>query len=185
MARRRSAQSGGGVLAAIASLSVLVGIGFSVGIVAGILWEEPRLVLAHWTGRTTEIAWTRGAEPGSPELAAGEAAVALPAETPAAGPAAEPAAAPAAEPPPVAAAPPGRLAVQVGAFGDSAGADRLAARLRGKGYRVYVTPGAQQKATRWRVRVGPLPDREEAERVAARLKREEQLPTWVLDEDGG
>jgi cell division septation protein DedD len=178
MARRRSAQSRGSVLGALASLLVLMGIGFSVGIVAGILWEEPRLVLAHLTGHTTEIAWARGTGVAAPpQLAAGEAAAVPPAK--------EQPAEPAAELPPVAAAPPGRLAVQVGAFGDSAGAERLAARLRSKGYLVYVTPGVQQEAPRWRVRVGPFPDREKAERVAARLKHEEQLPTWVLDEDGG
>jgi len=33
---------------------------------------------------------------------------------------------------------------------------------------------------RWRVRVGPVDSRPDAERLAGRLKREEQLPTWVL-----
>jgi hypothetical protein len=77
-----------------------------------------------------------------------------------------------------------RLAVQVGAFADSAAAERLAESLRGKGFSVYVSPGTGAGEARWRVRVGPLTSRGEAERTAARLKKDEKLPTWVLDEDG-
>jgi DedD protein len=89
------------------------------------------------------------------------------------------------EPPPVAAAPPGRVAIQVGAFADNKAAERLATSLRGRGYSAYVTPGARSGTSRWRVRVGPLPDRAAADKMAAKLKRDEKLPTWVLDEDGG
>ena len=38
-------------------------------------------------------------------------------------------------------------------------------------------------SARWRVRVGPWPTRDAGERAADRLKREERLPTWVLEED--
>lgn len=175
MARRREVRRSSSWFATLGSLVLLVAVGFGVGVVAGILWEAPRLVIAHLTGGTTEIRWnadaqgrTLASDPPAPEAAApsreGEPAVELPA---------------------VAAAPPGRAAIQVGAFADSAAAEKLADRLRGDGYPAYVTPGARSDAPRWRVRVGPLADRAEAERVAARLKSEEKLPTWVLDEDGG
>lgn len=175
MARRRYGRSPGGWLATIAALALLVAVGFGIGVVAGILWEAPRLVIAHLTGGTTEIAWTADSKGRTvaPVLAAPETAA----------PSRE--GEPAVELPAVAAAPPGRVAIQVGAFADSAAAEKLAERLRGRGYSVYVTPGARSDAPRWRVRVGPLADRKEAERVAARLKSEEKLPTWVLDEDGG
>jgi hypothetical protein len=175
MARRREERSSSSWLATAGSLVLLVAVGFGVGVVAGILWEEPRLVLTHLTGGTTEITWTADSQgrvvapvQPEPEVAAlsqeGGPAVELPA---------------------VAAAPPGRVAIQVGAFAENAAAEKLADRLRSRGYSVYVTPGARSDAPRWRVRVGPLADRKEAERVAVRLKTEERLPTWVLDEDGG
>jgi hypothetical protein len=175
MARRRGGRGASGWLATVGALVVLVAVGFGIGVVAGILWEAPRLVIAHLTGGTTEIRWTADSQ---------GRAVATEESAPEAGaPSREEA--PAVELPAVAAAPPGRAAIQVGAFADSAAAETLADRLRGRGYPVYVTPGARSDAPRWRVRVGPLADRAEAERVASRLKSEEKLPTWVLDEDGG
>lgn len=185
MSRRRTKASSGSWIATLGTLAALVLIGFTAGVIGGILWEEPGLVLAHLTGGTTEIAWTDDGPP-SPVAAEGEADSAV-ASAGARAPvqAREPAAAPAAELPPVAAAPPGRIAIQVGAFADNTGAESLVNRLRERGYAAYVTPGARGGAARWRVRVGPFPDREAAEGVAARLKSEEKLPTWVLDEDGG
>ena len=58
MARRRDERSPGSWLARVAALALLVAVGFGIGVVAGILWEAPRLVIAHLTGGTTEIAWT-------------------------------------------------------------------------------------------------------------------------------
>jgi cell division septation protein DedD len=185
MSGRRSKASSGSWIATLGTLAALVLVGFSVGVIGGILWEEPRLVLAHLTGGTTEIAWTADASPavaveeGDVEPAAVAAAEAAPTEAP------RKRVAPAAKLPPVAAAPPGRVAIQVGAFAESEAAESLVTTLRDRGYAAYVTPGARSGAARWRVRVGPLADRDEAERIAARLKREEKLPTWVLDEDGG
>jgi hypothetical protein len=175
MARRSEEQRSSSWLATAGTLVLLVAVGFGVGIVAGILWEEPRLVLAHFTGGTTEITWTADSQgrivaPVQPEPEAVE-------------PSQE--GGPAVELPAVAAAPPGHVAIQVGAFAESAAAEKLADKLRSRGYSVYVTPAARSDAPRWRVRVGPLADRKKAERVAARLKAEEKLPTWVLDEDGG
>jgi DedD protein len=83
----------------------------------------------------------------------------------------------------VAAAPVGNTAVQVGAFGTSEAAERLAGSLRRKGFPVYVSPGTKAGGSRWRVRVGPLATREEAEGIAAKLKQVEKLPTWILSED--
>ena len=73
--------------------------------------------------------------------------------------------------------------MQVGAFAESSTAERLAERLREKGWQVYVSPGARAGESRWRVGVGPHPTREAASRAASRLKAQEKLPTWVLDED--
>jgi DedD protein len=78
--------------------------------------------------------------------------------------------------------PGGRFSVQVGAFGDSATAEKLAARLRAKGYPSYVKSDAESGGTRWRVRVGPVKARERAEELAAKLAKGEKLPTWILDE---
>ena len=178
-------------------LAALVVVGFFGGALFGILWEEPGLLLAHLSGETTEIAWT--GEPAAPlerqalapatapaPAAPGPAAPAPPVTRTAPQTASAPLATapPAPEPPPVAAAPPGTLAIQVGAFGSNPSAERLAERLRKAGYPVYVTPGARSDGARWRVRVGPVADRAEAERLSARLKRDEKLPTRILDEDG-
>jgi cell division septation protein DedD len=168
---------------------VLVAIpGFALGLMAGLAWEEPGLLASHLLGRTREVIWAgRGEEPAAADPAAAEEAalpaVAAPpapeavAPPPAPGPARQPA-------PPAAPAPKGRFAVQVGAFAESQGAERLAEDLRAKGFPVYVSPGAAAGGPRWRVRVGPHATREQAERAADRLERQEKLPTWVLDEDG-
>jgi DedD protein len=162
-------------------LLLLIVVGFAVGMVAGLAWEEPGLVLAHLTGETEEVAWsaqvaegqaTQAAEapprydrPADPQVRRKEERAAR------------------AEAPAVAAAPVGRLAIQVGAFETSRAAEHLATSLRDKGFPVYVSPGAKPGEARWRVRVGPLATREEAENTAARLKKVEKLPTWILSED--
>jgi cell division septation protein DedD len=191
----------GGWLKNAVSLLFLVVVGFFGGALFGILWEEPGLLLAHLGGETTEIAWT-GREPETRSAAEDVAAPPAsdvgerPAPAPRPSPPDEVAARPASsrtppaprpsiapEPPPVAAAPPS-VAIQVGAFGSAESAESLAKHLRAAGYPVYVTPGAKSGGARWRVRVGPVADRAEAESLADRLKRDEKLPTWILDEDG-
>lgn len=179
-------------LGALLGLSLLAIPGFALGGLAGLLWEDPALVGSYLLGRTQVVAWTaQDSGDAVPQVAAeppetGDAsAEALPAV--AAAPAGEPEPAPGshtAPPPqtaPPRAGPAGRFAVQVGAFGEKPAADRLAASLREKGYGTYVASGSG--AGTWRVRVGPLASREEGERVGARLKREERLPTWVLEEE--
>jgi len=124
------------------------------------------------------------------------------AEPPAAAPA-EPAPEPVAprEPPVVAKAPPavpikppvetapapatvtrGGWAVQVGAFGSAAAAQRLVKDLQGAGYRAYVSPVTRSGKTLHRVRVGPEAGRDDANRLAERLKGR-GLPTAVVAND--
>ena len=178
-------------LGPLVALAVLAIAGFTVGAVAGIIWEEPRLVLAYLTGDTTEITWSADAIPAARDLDAAGAELAAQTAKPVPEvvlPAADAVEVARPKPPAVAAAPPaatGPVAIQVGAFAHSESAERLATRLSERGYAAYVTPGASAGEARWRVRVGPMRDRDEADRVAARLKREEKLPTWVLAEDGG
>ncbi len=147
--------------------------GFGLGALAGALWEEPRLMAGFVAGETEEVPW--GSDRPLPEVTA-------------AGPRAREATPPTPDADRSVAeeARPGRgsrFAVQVGAFTDSAAAERLAESLRGKGFRVTVSGSAVGGGSRWRVRVGPMETREAAERSAARLKTEEMLPTWVLDEE--
>jgi DedD protein len=221
-------------------VSVLLGtallalVGFGLGIGAGLVLEQPGLLIDYLVGRTTPAPLDAAraerdvAAFGTPEVEqpAAPPPPQAPAET--AAPTPDPvAAAPApvadsapddADPPAVAAAPPPRVearpappkasvarapaaveetpeqkavsalppgkggfSVQVGALADSAGADALAARLRKRGFPVYVAPSAEPGSQRWRVRVGPVATREEARALAERLERE-KLPTWVLAE---
>ncbi len=146
-------------------------LGFGFGMIAGALWEEPTLVASFLAGDAEVVAW--GSERALPGVGAAGDDLAESGSSEAAAPADL-------APPATAAA---RFAVQVGAFADGDAAERLADSLRAKGYAVYVVAGTGAGASRWRVRVGPLASREEADGAAARLKREDTLPTWVLDEE--
>jgi cell division protein FtsN len=169
-----------GRLAVATGLGLLIAAGFAVGMVAGLVWEEPSLMFAYLSGKTEDVVWSAG-ETDAPVAAVAEA---RPHDDRPADPQIrrerERAAA---ETPPVAAAPVGLVSVQVGAFKTSQAAERLATSLRDKGFPVYVSPGVKAGEARWRVRVGPLATREEAESIADRLKKEEKLPTWILSED--
>lgn len=184
MATRRGGSGTRSPLWTLAGLALLAIPGFLLGLVVGVAWEDPGLLLGSLFGRTELVAWSPGADDGA-ESGTPEA----PPDAVSEGP--PPVSAP---PRPSATrirpdvispgAPAARFAVQVGAFSESRAAERLAESLRGKGFEVYVSPGAKKGEARWRVRVGPLPSRAEADRIASRLKAEEKLPTWVLDEDG-
>jgi cell division septation protein DedD len=203
----RRGQAGRSRVGALLGLALLAVPGFLLGGLAGVVWQDPGLVARYLLGRTQQVDWGPGAgsevaasaatppdaaeEAGEPALpavaAAPEPRPAAPAEPhPAAAKPLEHAAAPAAgraaasKPPPPAGQ--GRVAVQVGAFGEELAAERLAGSLRAKGYPAYVVSGGTGAAS-WRVRVGPWPSRAAGEQAAARLKREERLPTWVLEED--
>ncbi len=205
--RKRTA--GQGWLTTLLGIFVLVAGGFGLGLIVGVISEEPELVVGHVAGRSTEVDWTApGASqaPAAGELpAAGEApadrdlpaAKEQPPRVAEAGERSAPGAAgsPRAEArglPPVAAAAPERAsrpkgrsasyAIQVGAFAASAAADEVAGRLRAAGYPVAVL--APSSDDRWMVRVGPIGGKAEAEQTARRLKVEQDLPTWVLRESG-
>lgn len=203
---RSRRRAGPAWLATLAGALLLMTAGFAVGLVAGILFEEPGLVIDQIAGRATEVPLpgeTPPAVPQTPDVAAAPTAEPDPAQ-PAASPQAEvPVAAeallepapapaqatsePAASPPPpaVSSAPPPRsgYSVQVGAYGDEAGAQRLAESVGKSGFPVYVSTTAA-KGARYRVRVGPVASRDEARQLAARLEREFELKTWVLSEAG-
>ncbi len=186
----KSAQRPGWLLT-LTGLVVLAVVGFGVGLVVGVLTEEPELVMSHVTGDTTEVTWTDdGSEAALPPVAAAPIPAAPPAVKTPAPVSSKPAPLPIAPSKPVAkkasAAKPraakGTLAVQVGAFGESRAAESLADSLRASGFEVHVSPGTKAGDARWRVRVGPMTTREAADRIAARLKSEHKLPTWVVDE---
>ena len=206
MARRESAR--GGWFGALLGLGVLAAASFLMGALAGFVWKEPGLLVAYLRGETTEVAWSTasaGIEPAEPLSVAAALEPELEAapeksESPVsakAGPVApeklrqvaaappqpakkEPA--PSKRLPPVAAAPKASIAVQVGAFSERTAADRLVGRLDEAGFPAYLTPGTVAGQP-WRVRVGPYASRGEADQIAGRLKRDQKLPTWVLDED--
>ena len=194
----RGVRRGRGVLFSLLGLALVAIPGFAIGLFAGVLWEDPGLILGDLAGKSQEVEWGPQPSPVA-EVGAGEGSASEPARGAVAAPA--PTAMPdvAARPP---AAPPaplpsatraatsvsratGKLSVQVGAFAESRAAEQLATSLRSSGLPVYVSPSAAAAGDqRWRVRVGPLATREEADRIAARLKSKEKLPTWVLTEDG-
>lgn len=110
--------------------------------------------------------------PPKPEPAKPDAAV----KTPPASPEAQPAAAKA----PASKAQTGEAgtgyAVQVAAVRDRAEADRIANRLKGKGYTTYITSPAPGM---FRVRVGKFEQLRDAESAAAKLEKEEQFKPWI------
>jgi cell division septation protein DedD len=201
MAERRSRESTWkhGWPSIIAVGVVVVAAGFAVGVVAGITWEEPGLVVGYLGGQTEGINW--GGEAEGPEAGDLVAEGAIPEPPSVAAPpplglrkapdAAVPdrarseagagvsAALPAA---PTSTRPAAGFAVQVGAFSEKGTAQALADSLRAHGYPVYLSPTEGDPAS-WRVRVGPLGTRPEAEKAARRLETAEKLPTWVLGED--
>jgi DedD protein len=76
----------------------------------------------------------------------------------------------------------GGWAVQVGAFGSAATAQRLVKDLQGAGYQAYVSPVNRSGKTLHRVRVGPEIERDDANRLAERLKGR-GLPAAVVAND--
>lgn len=199
-----------GLASALLGAGLLIAVGFGLGVIAGLVMEEPDLVLDFVAGRTESVplVGTEGRHPldldtppppdvaaGSPQspeaASAGDVPEAI-GETRAVEPSPDfevgrqapgaDAAAPGPGPASAVVSPEGRFAVQVGAFAEASAAEQLARRLRKRGLPVYVAPSASGDTERWRVRVGPLPSRAEAEQLAARLERDERLSTWVLAE---
>jgi cell division septation protein DedD len=191
---KRRKSSGAGWIATLLGIAVLVVGGFALGLVVGVVSEEPELVVGHLAGRTTEVSWSGDARPDGPQPAAADAphvasgpsfgresadsaAEAAPKRTSGLGHSLARSAEKAGQ-----VRPEPHFAIQVGAFGDADSARSVAAHLRDSGYPVHILQ--PESDDRWRVRVGPVEGRDEANRVAMRLKTEEQLPTWVLREQG-
>jgi len=193
-------------LFAVVGLALLAIPGFALGMFAGVAWERPSLLASHLLGRTADVPWDPVAveeapaavppqraplgdpsrrrlatQPIQPEALPDVAARAAPPPARPARPAARPTSASTSRKAPAPAPSGARFAVQVGAFSESQGAERLVARLRSSGFDAYVARG--DAGARYRVRVGPLASREAAEKAARRLETEEKLPTWVLDEN--
>lgn len=189
----------------VGRLLLFIVAGFAIGLLIGVVSEEPELLAGHVRGDTAtveldeslagrveaEAAAERGADGVAAEAAEGaEAEVSLP--DVAAPPAGWDAGAddggtdePAAETAEAASAPPAQVgwAIQVGAFGDEPSARALATRLGDKGYPIEVLP-AGPESNRWRVRVQPIGEEQAARGTAERIEREERLPTWVLRLEG-
>ena len=68
------------------------------------------------------------------------------------------------------------FAVQVAAVRDRTEADKIAARLKAKGYPAYITSPAPGM---FRVRVGKFKEQREADAAAAKLEKEEQFKPWI------
>jgi cell division septation protein DedD len=190
--------------------AIVVSAGFAVGIVAGVAWEEPGLVISWLTGETDSIVeWgvdergvagssgiPDGAQAEVPDVASppplGGRKVdasqsgdgdAPPASTAVVRPKTQPALSrvPDRQEASAKIVETGRFSVQVGAFAERTSADELAESLRRAGYLVYLSDS--QQGARWRVRIGPHSTRADAEHTAKRLEASQQLPTWVLRED--
>jgi len=71
-------------------------------------------------------------------------------------------------------------AVQVGAFSTKKRAERLVARLRRKGYQVYLVSAEKDGVTFYRVRIGDFPDEEAAGVMVEKIETQENLPGMVV-----
>jgi DedD protein len=121
-----------------------------------------------------------------PAVPPGPASAARAVEAPVPGPTTPVAAesAPATQAPPAAPSIPARggWAVQVGAFGNAATAEKLARELQSAGFKAYVAPVSRSGKALNRVRVGPESERSRAEALAASLKAR-GLPATVVAND--
>jgi cell division septation protein DedD len=177
----------------VGRLLAFIATGFAIGLVIGVVSEEPELLAGHLRGDTETIELDAAlaanpdedapaapgalAERGEAEPSAAEIAIPFEAES-------------RGGPPDVAAGPftaasaqSGDWAIQVGAFGDEPSAAKLADRLETKGYPIEVLP-AGADSNRWRVRVQPIAGETAARTIAERVEREERLPTWVIRLEG-
>ena len=181
-------EAGQGILITLVGILLLVTVGFVIGLVVGVVSEEPELVVGHVAGRSTEVDWSLPVEEAPlrpisdldslPSAVQVDSAVETEVAAVAVGVVTDP---PEALPPVSArGALDSRFAIQVGAFGDESPAKGMAERLRKAGYSVMLLPPTQDN--RWRVRVGPVAGKGVADELARRLKVEEGLPTWVIAE---
>jgi cell division septation protein DedD len=179
----------------VGRLLAFIGIGFAIGLVIGVVSEEPELLAGHLRGdtETIELDAALAARPDEDALAAAaadlaavgesvpsEGGIAIPFEAESGGELPDVAAGPAAA---SSQEESGAWAIQVGAFGDEPSAAQLADRLEGRGYPIEVLP-AGAESSRWRVRVQPIEGEAAARTTAERVEREERLPTWVIRLEG-
>lgn len=176
-------KGGPGWLVTLFGGALLVVLGLGLGVVVGVAFDEPAMVIGDVAEQGVELPWASSEDAEAPpaEVAELEPLGDLGTEdAPAVDVEGDEMKAPS---PAAAPTPAGGFAVQVGAFGDSASAERLADELKAKGHDAYVSPGTG--GGRWRVRVGPVPSREQAQGLAKTLKADEELPTWVVEEPRG
>lgn len=70
--------------------------------------------------------------------------------------------------------------IQVGAFENTSEAKALKAKLKKRGYKVYVThPGSQGDVRLYKVRIGEFTTRQEAEVLSSKIKKTTGLQTFV------
>jgi cell division septation protein DedD len=200
-----------GWIASLLGAAVLIAGGFGLGLVAGVVSEEPELVVGHLVGRSEEVAWLPEGEPEFTRATHESASEHDEGRLDEVAWEADDRAVPVAPLPAVAAPPPAALSpaaplpaaprdvsslpeawgrgsgfvIQVGAFSDAAAADDVKRKLRVEGFESYVVPATPGGGGKWRVRVGPVSTRAGADSLAGRLESEERLPTWVLSEGGG
>ena len=74
----------------------------------------------------------------------------------------------------------GAFAVQIGAFGTQAEAQKLRDRLRALGFDGYVDDIATDKGKLWRVRAGPVNDRAAAEQLRAQIAARMQISGMIV-----
>lgn len=177
----------------VGRLLAFIAAGFAIGLLIGVVTEEPELLAGHLRGDTEtieldaalaarsdeEVRAAAAALTESGEAEPSDAEIAVPFEDESTGGLPDVAAGPFA----AASAQSGDWAIQVGAFGDEPSAAQLADRLETKGYPVEVLP-AGADSNRWRVRVQPIEGETAARATAERVEREERLPTWVIRLEG-
>jgi DedD protein len=86
---------------------------------------------------------------------------------------------PAPSPPPSTPVTAGDWIIQVFVSGEEEAARDMLAKVKGNGFRGFLSPVTDAGRTLYRVRVGPFERRSDADSMAARLKREMGLETWV------
>lgn len=192
----------GGVVRALGRLVLLIGLGFTAGLLIGVLAEEPKLLAGHLRGESETVDLALSLVDGEEsELTAADRSASTrrdqnaTKDTMTTTKAGRQAAARFRSEerrvsglPDVAARGPAGLpspsfdgpwAIQVGAFSEEVSATRLVEGLRSKGYAAQLLP-ANEDSQRWRVRIQPVSGEASADEIAKRLKRLEGLPTWVL-----
>ncbi len=188
--RARTQAVGHGWIGTLFGAAALAVVGFSGGLLAGLVMEEPELVLGHLWGRGVDVPLRLAAEEPVPATLPDEA----PLGAVAAASRPQPEARPVSAPPPRLSAPhrprsgsaaprTGGYAIQVGAFRDSSQARSTVERLHARGVSAYVVE-EPDAGIRYRVRVGPVATRAGAERLARELRDEHDLPTWIVRQGG-